>query len=134
MRLRANFERLPPTSEAYKRYLKKFDTQETEIEKLDALETRFHNPKAQVSYDILAQKGGAQLYSQLGYLYELILSGDGPPAQGWREVYEEQALLLKKYELEWKLLVKEDLAKLNEEAAKLNIPGVIVPPLEAKKP
>ncbi len=34
VRLRANFERLPPSSEAYKRYLKKFDTQETEIEKL----------------------------------------------------------------------------------------------------
>jgi hypothetical protein len=33
-RLRANFERLPPTSAAYKRYLEKFDTQETEIEKL----------------------------------------------------------------------------------------------------
>jgi hypothetical protein len=33
-RLRANFERLPPTSDAYKRYLKKFDTQETEIEKI----------------------------------------------------------------------------------------------------
>jgi hypothetical protein len=25
---------LPPSSEAYKRYLKKFDTQETEIEKI----------------------------------------------------------------------------------------------------
>jgi hypothetical protein len=34
VRLRSNFERLPPTSDAYKRYLKKFDTQETEIEKL----------------------------------------------------------------------------------------------------
>jgi hypothetical protein len=34
VRLRANFERLPPTSAAYKRYLEKFDTQETEIEKL----------------------------------------------------------------------------------------------------
>ena len=34
VRLRANFERLPPTSDAYKRYLKKFDTQETEIESL----------------------------------------------------------------------------------------------------
>jgi hypothetical protein len=33
-RLRANLERVPPTSEAYKRYLKKFDEQETEIEKL----------------------------------------------------------------------------------------------------
>ena len=35
-RLRANLDRLPPTSAAYKRYLEKFDTQETEIEKLQA--------------------------------------------------------------------------------------------------
>jgi len=33
-RLRANLEKVPPTSEAYKRYLEKFDKQETEIEKL----------------------------------------------------------------------------------------------------
>jgi hypothetical protein len=33
-RLRANLERVPPGSEAYKRYLKKFDDQEVEIEKL----------------------------------------------------------------------------------------------------
>jgi hypothetical protein len=32
-RMRANMERVPATSEAYKRYLKKFDEQETEIEK-----------------------------------------------------------------------------------------------------
>jgi hypothetical protein len=35
-RMRDNMERVPPTSEAYKRYLKKFDEQETEIEKLRA--------------------------------------------------------------------------------------------------
>jgi septal ring factor EnvC (AmiA/AmiB activator) len=33
-RLRANLEKVPPTSAAYKRYLEKFDSQETEIEKL----------------------------------------------------------------------------------------------------
>jgi hypothetical protein len=33
-RLRANLARVPPSSEAYKRYLKKFDAQEVEIEKL----------------------------------------------------------------------------------------------------
>jgi hypothetical protein len=33
-RLRANLDKMPPTSAAYKRYLQKFDTQETEIEKL----------------------------------------------------------------------------------------------------
>jgi hypothetical protein len=31
-RLRANIQRVPPTSQAYQRYLKKFDEQETEIE------------------------------------------------------------------------------------------------------
>jgi hypothetical protein len=34
VRLRANLERLPETSAAYKRYLEKFDTQETQLEKL----------------------------------------------------------------------------------------------------
>jgi len=33
-RLRANLKEVPPTSEAYKRYVKKFDDQETEIEQL----------------------------------------------------------------------------------------------------
>jgi hypothetical protein len=32
-RMRANMQRVPQTSEAYKRYLKKFDEQETDIEK-----------------------------------------------------------------------------------------------------
>src|SRR5438552_332654 len=32
-RMRDNMARVPPTSEAYKRYLQKFDVQETEIEK-----------------------------------------------------------------------------------------------------
>jgi len=32
VRLRANLKEMPPTAEAYKRYLKKFDEQETQIE------------------------------------------------------------------------------------------------------
>ncbi len=49
VRLRSNFERLPPSSDAYKRYLKKFDTQETEIEKLqDDIKKLQANEKAQV--------------------------------------------------------------------------------------
>jgi hypothetical protein len=39
-RMRANMERVPQTSEAYKRYLKKFDEQETEIEKRRAEVTK----------------------------------------------------------------------------------------------
>jgi hypothetical protein len=36
VRLRANLKEMPPTAAAYKRYLEKFDQQETEIEKLQA--------------------------------------------------------------------------------------------------
>ncbi len=35
-RLRANLKEMPPTAAAYKRYLEKFDTQETQIEKYQA--------------------------------------------------------------------------------------------------
>jgi septal ring factor EnvC (AmiA/AmiB activator) len=35
-RLRANLKEMPPTAAAYKRYLEKFDQQESEIEKLQA--------------------------------------------------------------------------------------------------
>ena len=36
MRLRANLKEMPPTAAAYKRYLDKFDAQETQIEKYQA--------------------------------------------------------------------------------------------------
>jgi photosystem II stability/assembly factor-like uncharacterized protein len=106
------------------------------VKKLDALEEKLHNPKAKVAYDILAQKGGAQLYSQLAFLWDLLNGSDGPVTQGMREVYQEQQLLLVKYDLEWKLLVADDLAKLNETAKNLDIPGVILPAIgePAKKP
>ena len=35
-RLRANLKEMPPTAAAYKRYLEKFDEQETQIEKYQA--------------------------------------------------------------------------------------------------
>jgi hypothetical protein len=54
-RMRANMERVPQTSEAYKRYLKKFDDQETEIEKRRAainrlLDTSVRRGSAYESY------------------------------------------------------------------------------------
>jgi len=51
------------------------------------IEARLHNPTAEVVYDILAQKGGAQLYSQISYLYAVTgaESSDYPPPQGSRE-------------------------------------------------
>src|SRR5262249_43841535 len=67
------------------------------VTKLDALEEKLHNPKAKVAYDILAQKGGAQLYSQLVWLFEQLKDADGPPSEGLKEQYKEQAALLQKY-------------------------------------
>ena len=44
-----------------------------------------------------------------------------------REVHAEQAQLLEKYLGEWNALRSGELGKLNEQASKLGVPGVIVP-------
>ncbi len=100
------------------------------LTKLDALEEKYHNPKAKVTYDILAQKGGARLYSQLASLFETAKDADGAPTEGLRDVFKEQADLLDKYEKEWKELTEGDLKRLNEQAKKLGYPIVIVPAAE----
>lgn len=97
------------------------------IAKLDALEEKLHNPKAEVSYDILAMKGGARLYSQLLSLYEWFHDSDGPLTQGMKEVYAEHAAELKKCAGEFEAILSEDLARLNAEAKKRDVPGVWVP-------
>jgi len=97
------------------------------IAKLDALEEKLHNPKAQVAYDILAMKGGAKLYSQLIFLYNLLLDSDGAPTQGVKEVHAEQAAELAKLEKEFDALVRGEVSHLNQVAKKLDVPGVLVP-------
>ncbi len=97
------------------------------VEKLDRLEEEFHNAKAEVTYDILARKGGAKLYSQMAFLYELIRDSDGAPTQGIRELYEEQQTELKKLLSEWQKILKEDLVNLNLLAKKHDLPVVILP-------
>lgn len=97
------------------------------IDKLDAFEAKLHNPKAEVTYDILAQKGGAKLYSLLTFLYELVKDGDDAPTQGMREVYEEQFRELKEREVEWDKLRKGDVQQYNAIAKKLDLPKVVVP-------
>jgi photosystem II stability/assembly factor-like uncharacterized protein len=103
------------------------------LKKLEALEEQLHNPKAEVTYDILAQKGGAKLYSQLVYLYESVKDSDGPPTQGVQEEYAEQARELQKLLDEWKGLLSGDLARLNELAKKLDYPTTYVPPPAEEK-
>jgi hypothetical protein len=97
------------------------------VTRLDALEEKLHNPKAKIPYDILAQKGGARLYSQMVWLYEMMKDSDGAPTQGIREMFDEQSELLRKYQEEWQTLVKKELAALNEQAKKLDVPVILVP-------
>jgi photosystem II stability/assembly factor-like uncharacterized protein len=96
------------------------------ISKLDALEAKLHNPKAEHNYDILAQKGGAQLYSKLISLFDWLQDSDGPVTQGMQEVYVELNQDLQKLAAEYKNSIGE-VAKMNELARQLEIPGVIVP-------
>jgi photosystem II stability/assembly factor-like uncharacterized protein len=102
------------------------------IEKLDNLEGRLHNPKAKIPYDLLAQKGGAKLYSQMNNLYMLAISTEGTPTQGLKDTYADYRQEFKNLEQEFQSLQANDLAKLNELANKLNLAGVVVPPEKDK--
>ena len=95
------------------------------IDKLDALEAKMHNSKAEITYDLLAQKGGAKLYSALAEVYGTIMDTDAPPTQGVREVYDDCMKELQGYETELKDLLGPQLAKINDMAK--DIPFVTVP-------
>jgi len=103
------------------------------IDSLDKLEERLHNPKAKVPYDVLAFKGGAKLYSRLVFLYNSAIDGDGGPVQGELEVYIELKEELKKCVLAWEMFKAKDLAELNDQAKKLDVPTVYVPKLKDDK-
>jgi photosystem II stability/assembly factor-like uncharacterized protein len=103
------------------------------IAKLDALEEKLHNPKAQVAYDIFGTKGGAMLYSQYGFLFDQVKEGDGPPTQGMRQVYAELAADLARLTEEFRGLASGDLSKLNAKAKELDLPIVIVPAVKPEK-
>jgi len=81
-----------------------------------------------VVYDILAQKGGAKLYSQLGALYDWLHDSDGVPTQGLRDAHAEHARQLRQLEAEWQRILTGDLQALNELARKLELPTVVMPP------
>jgi photosystem II stability/assembly factor-like uncharacterized protein len=95
--------------------------------KLDALEEKLHNPRATVTYDILAQQGGAKLYSQLGALFEYLKQGCCAPTQGMCEVYADQSKELKRLGSQVDTLLAGEVAKLNEVAKGLAIPNIVVP-------
>jgi photosystem II stability/assembly factor-like uncharacterized protein len=94
-----------------------------------ALEAKLHNPRAQVVYDILAQRGGTQLHSDLAFLYSTLLDADAPPAQGAREVDVE--LVSRQIALGAELSALEGglLAEVERLAAERRLPRLVLPPL-----
>jgi photosystem II stability/assembly factor-like uncharacterized protein len=96
------------------------------VGKLELLEGKLHNPKAEVTYDLLAQRGGVKLYSQLSNVLSALTGSDGAPTQGVRDMYTQHEGELKQLDAQLNGLITGDLAKLNEMAEHLGIGGVIV--------
>jgi hypothetical protein len=95
----------------------------------DSIEGTLHNPAAQVSYDILAGRdGGAKLYSQFARLYADNSDSDYPPAQGLRERFDELTAELRRRQAELTTLQGGDLALLEQQISKAQLPRVILPP------
>jgi photosystem II stability/assembly factor-like uncharacterized protein len=94
--------------------------------RLDALEEKLHNPKARITYDILAMKGGARLYSQIIPLYTFARDADGVPTQGMRELFAERSRELEGYAGEWSGLVAAASA-LNSQARELGLDYLTLP-------
>jgi len=97
------------------------------LEKVDSVEERLHNPKAEIAYDVLGMKGGAMIYSRLSPLFEFAKAGDGPPTQGMKNVYAAVRKGLDELDAEWKGLVATDLANLQRQAEALDVPKIYVP-------
>ena len=95
------------------------------VEKMDALEARLHNPTAEVTYDILAQQGGAQLYSRLSPLQMWTVNGDGRPTQGMEQVMAGFEKELAPLEREAQTLLDEELTSLNDKARAAGISFVV---------
>jgi photosystem II stability/assembly factor-like uncharacterized protein len=95
-------------------------------EKIDALEAKLHNPKAQVTYDILAERGGARLYSRLSPLLMWTASGgDGTPTEGMKQVLTQLEQEFAPLERESQTLLSKDLADVNARAKALGLEYVI---------
>ncbi|HEX9167061.1 MAG TPA: hypothetical protein VF862_14205, partial [Gemmatimonadales bacterium] len=91
-----------------------------------ALEAKLHNPDAEITYDILAQQGGARVYSRLSPLLNWASDGTGAPTQGMREVYAEQRKEVDGVAAEIDAFVTQEIAALNVMAGRLGI-GFVVP-------
>jgi photosystem II stability/assembly factor-like uncharacterized protein len=101
--------------------------------KLDGIEGKLHNPKAKISYDIFAARGGAMLYSQFAWLLSNLVDADGAPTKAQRELADDLGKQLATLVTEFEAVAKGDVGKLNEAARKLGMPELYVPPPAKKK-
>ena len=97
------------------------------VRKAEALEAKFHNPSADVVYDILAMRGGSKLYSRLAPLQMWSIESEGPPTTGMVQVLDAQEKELTELATEAQALLAGDIASVNAQAAKLGLAFVIVP-------
>jgi hypothetical protein len=96
------------------------------IKRAFAIESKLHNPTAEVVYDILAMRGGAKLYSRLSPLQMWASESNGVPTAGMMQVLVEQEKELAALEAEAKQFLNADVTKINQRAAQLNLNYVIV--------
>jgi hypothetical protein len=96
------------------------------IKKAEALEDKLHNPTAEVVYDILAMQGGTRLYSRLAFLQLSIVEAEAAPTAGMMQVLDEEEKDLAALEASTKQFIAGDVANINQRAAALNLPFVIV--------
>jgi photosystem II stability/assembly factor-like uncharacterized protein len=102
------------------------------VKKLDGIEEKLHNPKAKISYDIFAARGGAMLYSQLAWLLGNLTDADGAPTKAQQELADELRKQLTDLVAQFDAAAKDDIGKLNEAAKKLGVPELYVPPPKKK--
>jgi hypothetical protein len=99
---------------------------EAAIKRADALDDTLENPTAEVVYDILAMRGGTRLYSRLAFLQMSIVEAEAAPTVGMTQVLAEEEKDLTALEAETRQFFTGDVAKINQRAAQLNVPFVIM--------
>jgi hypothetical protein len=100
---------------------------------LNEVEEKLHNPKAKISYDIFAARGGAMLYSQYAWLLSNLVDADGAPTKAQLELADDLGRQLAELVTKFEGVAKDNVGKLNDSARKLGVPELYVPPPAKKK-
>jgi photosystem II stability/assembly factor-like uncharacterized protein len=98
---------------------------QTAVDKSTVLEGKLHNPSAEVVYDILAMRGGAQLYSRLSPLQMWAIEAEGAPTAGMQQVLQEQEKELAQLESEAKVWLDTDVQAVNAQAERAGVKFII---------